>query len=104
MYDPVLSRLSIARKAGFLAFGFQKSKEAVQKGKSFLVVIADGISQKTEKEMRFFASDKVPVIKIKANIDELSKAIGVKAGIVSVSDRGLSEAIISKSEADGDTE
>lgn len=91
--NPVLSRLGFARKAGRLSFGFAKTKEAILKGKSKLIVIASDISEKSEKETRFFAKD-IPVLKIENTIEEISAAVSFRAGIVSVNDQGFAEAIL----------
>lgn len=91
--DPILSRLGFARKASKLAFGFQKSKEALKQRKAKLIVVAADVSNKSEKEIRFFAGDSVPVIRINSTIEELSQAIGLRAGIVAVTDQGFATAI-----------
>lgn len=91
--DPILSRLGFARKAGKVVFGFQKSKEACQNGKAKLVVVASDVSAKSEKEIRFFAGDKVSVINLNSTMEELSAALGLRAGIVAVTDKGFATAI-----------
>jgi ribosomal protein L7Ae-like RNA K-turn-binding protein len=93
--SPILSRLGFARKAGKLLIGFEKSKEACQKGKARLIVVATDISAKTEKEIRYFGGEKVEVIKIAENLETLSAAIGVRAGVVALTDQGFADAVIS---------
>lgn len=92
--DPILSRLGFARKANKTAFGFAKSKEALKQQKAKLIVVASDISQKSEKEIRFFAGDAVPVVRIDSTIEQLSNAVGFKAGIVAVNDEGFAKAIL----------
>ncbi len=92
--DPILSRLGFARKAGRLAIGFASSKECVLSGKSKLIVAASDISDKSFKEISYFANGKVTVVKIPNTLDQLSHAIGIKAGIVSVNDEGFATAIL----------
>ncbi|MEG1886536.1 MAG: ribosomal L7Ae/L30e/S12e/Gadd45 family protein [Oscillospiraceae bacterium] len=95
MNDPILSRLGMARRAGFISPGFDASKNALLKGKSSLIIMSMDISPKSEKEMRFFcAEDGVECIKIDKTIFEITTAIGTKAGIVSVNNEGFAKAII----------
>lgn len=92
--NPVLSRLGFVRKAGKMSIGFAKTKESLQKGKAKLVVVALDVSEKSEKEIRFFSKNEVTVIRLPFTIEELSAAIGIKAGIVSVEDDGFAGAIL----------
>lgn len=91
--DPVLSRMGFARKAGKLSMGFAASKEALSAKRSSLIVVAFDVSPKTEKEIRFFAKS-VPTVKSEKTIEEISAAIGFRAGIVSVNDQGFADAIL----------
>ncbi|MDE6762308.1 MAG: ribosomal L7Ae/L30e/S12e/Gadd45 family protein [Oscillospiraceae bacterium] len=62
--------LTICRKAGQLAMGFDPMKEALDGGKARAVFIAADISSKTEKEVRFFSEKRgVPVKKTEMTID-----------------------------------
>lgn len=89
----ILSYLGLARKAGKLAVGFAASKEACLKQKAKFVVIASDISQKSEKEIRFFSGKRCFVERIDATIEEVSSSIGTKAGIVAVCDEGFANAL-----------
>ena len=91
--DPILSRLGFARKAGKLSVGFAGSKEALEKGISRLIIVAGDVSEKSEKEIRFFSKGKVPVGRVNHTIDEISKAVGLRGGILSVNDEGFANAI-----------
>lgn len=95
-----LSLLGIARKAGRLSCGFAATKEALQKGISSLVIIASDISEKSEKEIRYHSRGRVQVERVSATTFELTAAIGIKAGIVSVNDEGFAKALCSVTEAD----
>ena len=92
--NPVLSRLGFVRKAGKMSIGFNKSKEACEKGISRLIVVASDVSLKSEKEIRFYNKDKAAVIRLPFALEELSAAIGIRAGILSVNDDGFAESII----------
>ncbi len=84
--------LTICRKAGQLAMGFDPMKEALDAGKAHAVIIAADISPKTEKEVRFFADKRgVPVRKTEAAIDEIFRALGKKAGILTVCGEGFAK-------------
>ncbi len=92
--DPILSRLGFARKANKLAVGFAASKEALQHGNVRLILIAKDISAKSEKEIRFFSKNLIPVGRTGFTTDELSNAIGLRGGIISVLDQGFADAIL----------
>ncbi len=90
---PVLSKLSIARRANLLSVGTEKVTEAIKTKKAQLVIIASDISPKTEKELKFLAKEKLEVMRINVDLITMSAAIGIKAGIVAVLDGGLAESI-----------
>ena len=92
--NPVLSRLGFARKAGRLSLGFEASKEAVTSNKAKLIIVASDISAKTEKETRFFAKEKCNVTKVDFTTEEISAAIGFRAGVLAVNDEGFAKAIL----------
>ena len=90
---PVLSKLSIARRANLLSVGTEKVTEAIKAKKAQLIIIASDISPKTEKELKFLAKEKLEVMRINVDLMTMSAAIGIKAGIVAVLDGGLAESI-----------
>lgn len=92
MDNKLFGLLSMCRKSGRMALGFDMSKEAAEKGKAELIVLASDISPKTEKEVRFF-SDKhsVKTVKINLTIDDFFHGIGKKVGIVAVCDKGFAK-------------
>lgn len=95
--------LTICRKAGQLAMGFDPMKEALDGGKAHAVFIASDISPKTEKEVRFFSEKHgVPVRKTETTIDGISRALGKKAGILTVCGEGFAKKAISLCGNDGD--
>ncbi len=95
MNSKILTLLGFAKKAGKLSFGMDMSKDALKKHKSFLVVIASDVSQKSQREISFFAnSNNVPLIILNnIDIETVSKAVGRKCGIISVNDKSFAEAI-----------
>ena len=88
--------LGIARKAGFAVLGFDKTKDSILSKKSKVVCVCSDISDKTLKELNFFASKaKIPVIQCDCDMFEMSNAVGVKTGIVAVTDSGIANKLIS---------
>ncbi len=94
MKNKLLTLLGFATKARKLSFGFEASVGAIKSGKSKLIVVAEDISEKSRKEILFFA-DKGNIkcmflegIDIKA----LSDAVGRKCGILSVNEQNFADA------------
>ena len=58
MKEKLFNKLSVARKAGKITYGFESVKEEVQKGKASLVLLANDLSKKTAKETEFFVKIK----------------------------------------------
>lgn len=92
--NPVLSRLGFARKAGRLSLGFSASKEAIALNKARLIIIANDISPKTEKEIIYFANGRCPVRKIDFDLETVSRSIGFRAGVIAVNDDGFATIIL----------
>ena len=101
--DPLLSMLGIARKAGKLSIGTEAARDAIRKRKSHLVIVAGDISPKSEKELRYAARETdIPIRRIQQDIFAVSHAIGSKAGILSVDDKGLAEAVLARCRDNGE--
>ena len=96
MNNPYLNFLGLARKAGKLIAGTEKVKALITKNQAQLIILAKDISQKTEKEFVFLAKDKIQVIRTPYSLDELSSALGVRAGVYAVADKNFAEQIILK--------
>lgn len=95
MNNKVLTLLGFAAKAGKLSFGMDMSLASLKSGKSFLIVCAVDVSDKSKKEISFHTQNKsVPFITLTdVNIDTVSKAVGRKCGIISVNDKSFADAI-----------
>ena len=93
--NKTLTLLGFAAKAGKLSYGMDMSVTAIKSRKSFLVVAAADVSEKSKKEIAFHTNNKkVPFIVLTdADIEALSKAVGKKCGIISVNDKSFAEAI-----------
>ena len=73
---------------------------SVKTKKAKLVVISDEISEKSRKEMLFFAGKnniKTTILK-GMDIRTISNAVGKKCGIVSVNDNGFADALLEANE------
>ena len=84
------STLSLCMRAKRLAYGFDTVKAAAERGEVFLLLTADGLSPKTVKEVRFLAEKRsVPWISIPHTLEEMSRVIGRKTGVIGVTDQGF---------------
>ena len=100
MNDPALSLLGFAAKAGKLSFGTHATELAIDTEKARLILVANDISEKSIKELKFKADKKrIPVIKLE-NTDKttLSGRLGKNCGIVAVNDEGFASAVLKKQE------
>ena len=87
-----LSALGLARRAGKLNWGFDTAVEAMRSGACGVVILAADLSDKTKKNVRFEAEKyHVSVLEPAFNMEEISAAIGKKAGVLAVCDRGFAE-------------
>lgn len=94
MNDKTLTLLGFASKSGNLSFGMDSVKESVKKGKAELVIIAKDISEKSEKEVKFFCEKtKITALRYEYTSDEISHAVGRKCGILAVNDKNFANAI-----------
>ncbi len=96
MNSKILTLLGFASKAGKLSFGMNEARTSLEKNKSKLIVVANDVSEKSQKEIKFFSSNKdVKVIILEdITIKTVSDAVGRTCGIISVNDSGFADAII----------
>jgi len=93
--ERLLGLLSICRKAGKLALGFDPVKRAVFGGDACLVLAAEDMSQKTTGEMRYLCSVMdVEFREIPVTINEIWFSVAKKAGLAAVTDAGLAGSIL----------
>ena len=93
MKEKLFNKLSVARKAGKITYGFDSVKEQVLKGKVNIVLLANDLSQKSAKETEFFCKDKVTVVKTDISMSEYANHIGVLTGIIALTDEGFTKAV-----------
>jgi ribosomal protein L7Ae-like RNA K-turn-binding protein len=66
--------------------------ESIIKGGARLVLLAPDLSCKSAKEIfRLTDRHKIDVIKMPATMDDMMRLIGKRAGILAITDEGLSE-------------
>ncbi len=95
--DKVISLLGFASKAGKLSYGFDAVRTALSQKKSKLLLIANDVSLKSQKEVLFFGDKfKTQVVVLNDyNMETVSHAVGRKCGILSVNDTDFSNGLIS---------
>ncbi len=95
MIDKVLTLLGFASKAGKLSFGSAKATENIKTKKAKLIIISNDISQKSKKEIVFWAEKSgVPFLILSDTAtNTLSNAVGRNCGILSVNDNSFASAI-----------
>ncbi len=97
MSDKILTLLGFAAKAGKLSYGFDSVKTALSQKKSKLVLTANDVSPKSQKEVMFF-SDKFKTAAMVLNeydMETVSHAVGRKCGIISVNDSSFADGVLS---------
>lgn len=93
MNSKVLTLLGFAAKAGKLGFGMDATVSSIKAKKARLIVVAANVSEKSQKEIKFFAG-KIPVVVLEAEKETLSHAVGKQCGILSVNDEGFKNSIL----------
>lgn len=96
MTHKILTLLGFAAKAGKLSYGMDASKSTLSAGKSHLIAAAGDVSDKSKKEIAFFAGKSAVPVQIleTCTIKDVSAAIGRKCGILSVNDSGFANALL----------
>lgn len=94
MENKLLSTLGICRKAGKLVIGFDAVAESASKGDISLILLADDLSPKSGKEMRFsVAKYNIEVCSAPFVMEDIRKQLGKRSGILGVADQGLAGTI-----------
>lgn len=92
--NKLLSLLGLARRAGRLEAGFDACRAAAREGRSALLLAAADVSPKTYKNLQYEAERAgIPAARTRAGMLELGRACGVRAGVVSVNDKGFALAL-----------
>lgn len=92
-----LGTIGLCRRAGKLIFGFDAVKDEVMKPDSKIsgVIIADDLSEKSAKEVRFICDKYGKALSSPGvTMDEIKGVIGKYTGILGILDDGLYRSII----------
>ncbi len=103
MTDKVLTLLGFAAKSGNLCYGANATVTAIRAKKVYLVVWANDVSPKTQKEITFFAgkTNIQTLCLSQCDIQCLSNAVGRKCGVVGITDRPFAESISKAAKSGG---
>ncbi len=83
--------LSLAKKSGKLISGFDRVKTAVIRGEAYIVFLADDLSEKTIKRVKYFCEDITDVYNTGLTQFEFSQVVGRLTGILAVTDENLAK-------------
>lgn len=88
--ERLLSFLGIARRAQKLSMGADATQEAMQKGKTKLLLLASDLSERSERSARAAAqAASTPVLPAGVTMDEIAFSVGKRTGILAVNDSGF---------------
>lgn len=96
MNDKILSLLGIARRAGKLSCGHDAAVQSIVQNKAKLCLCCADSSERLKREMSHscgYQGKNIPFFETKYLIEELSKAIGTKAAVITIDDEGFSKKI-----------
>lgn len=81
--NKLLNALSLARRAGALQWGFDATKQEVEKGNVHLVLTASDLSPKTLKKVQAYCDGKTQLLQMPCTQSEMlplsKKAVGIYA-------------------------
>ncbi len=99
MNDKFLSLLGMARRSGKLSTGHDAVISSVVKSKARLVILSSEGSDRLKNEISHacsYGGKNIPVLFTDYTTGELSKAIGIKAAVISLDDEGFAKAAADK--------
>jgi len=94
--DGLLSLLGLCRKAGKLALGHDACKSMAVGRKAKLLLVCEDVSQRQKEEMASTAAREgnIPLLILHRDMQQVSAALGKRAGIIAISDAGFAAHII----------
>lgn len=100
--NKIVGLLGMCRRAGHLTIGFDAVKELAVQKKATLICIANDLSPKTQKELRFMIKENQPLFLLPFGKETLSNAIGMQkpVGVIATDDRGFAAAFLKLKEDD----
>lgn len=96
MNEKIFPLLGFARKAGKLSVGHDAAICAIVKNKAKLCFVCDDASDRLKKEFSHacgFEGKNIVLVFADCKMQELSKAIGTKAAVLTVDDEGFANRI-----------
>lgn len=96
MNDKFLSLLGMTRRSGRICLGHDAAVSSIVKNQAKLCVVSEEGSERLKKEMTHACSyegKNIPLLIVKYTITELSKAVGSKAAVMTVTDEGFAKAL-----------
>lgn len=91
----ILGLLGICTKAGEIVFGTDACKEAIQKNKVHLVLVAEDASDRTKRNFEFLCETQKLAYQCFGTIEELSKAIGKKnKAVIAIKNQSLAKELV----------
>ena len=95
--EKLLAALGLCKKAGELILGFDAVAGAITKGEAKLLALARDISPKSAKEIiRIAERHNTNYVYLPAAMEDIKRIVGKKAGILAVTDEGLSKSVAAK--------
>ena len=91
--DKALHLLSLARRAGRVALGYDAVAEAVQKRKALLVLLSSALSERTRRNVTRICEGSVPLRMIATEPETIAKYLGKAVGVIAIADPNLAAAI-----------
>ena len=92
--NKTLFAISLAKKAGKLIYGHDQVRKETLSGKTFVIILASDLSEKTASRVEFFAKDIVDIYKVKETQYELANIMGRLTGILAITDENLANLFI----------
>lgn len=93
-WNRFVNLLTMCRKAGKLALGFDSAKETAAAGSAGCLLYTEDVSEKTRKEVLFYAEKyRIPAVCVKLSMTDMQAAVGRKCGVMAVCDQGFAKAL-----------
>lgn len=88
--DKIRGMISLCKKAGRLAEGYDMAMDAAGKDKAFLILTTTDLSSKTDKELTFrLNKNTIPRRQIPYTMDEIGMVLSKRVGVLAVCDKGF---------------
>ena len=98
--EKLLATLGLCKKAGKLVVGFDAVAQAMQAGEAKLLALARDLSPKSAKEIiRIAEKYGIEHVRLGVAMEDIKRFVGKQAGILAITDQGLSRSVASKIDA-----